>query len=70
VPLLISTVFLKHQPLYLDPGTGSFLFQMLLAALMGILLAVKIYWRKIKGFFKKSQPDQANIKINPDDKDE
>lgn len=42
--------------LYLDPGSGSFLFQLLIAALIGAGIALRAYWGKIKGLFgKKSQ---------------
>lgn len=41
---------------YLDPGSGSFLLQLLIGVLMGGALAVKIYWRKIVAFFKKESP--------------
>lgn len=46
---------------YLDPGSGSFLIQLLLAAGLGIGVAVKMYWTKIKGFFggKKSNPNST-----------
>jgi len=37
---------------YIDPGTGSFMLQMALAALFGALFAVKHYWRRIKFFLK------------------
>jgi len=36
---------------YLDPGTGSYIFQVLVAAVIGGLFTIKIYWRKIKNFF-------------------
>ncbi len=36
---------------YLDPGTGSYLFQILIAALVGGLFAVKIFWGRISAFF-------------------
>lgn len=39
---------------YLDPGSGSFIIQMLIAGLLGLSVAVRIYWRKIKLLFKKS----------------
>lgn len=53
--------------LYLDPGSGSFLIQLLLAAALGIGVAVKLYWAKIKRLFggDKSTPPQ-----DPDEKDE
>lgn len=36
---------------YLDPGSGSFIFQLLIGTLLGGLVAIKIYWKKIKSFF-------------------
>ena len=36
---------------YLDPGSGSFLVQILIAALLGIGVAVRASWGKIKGWF-------------------
>lgn len=38
---------------YLDPGTGSFIFQMLIAGALGGLLALKLFWHSIKTFFAK-----------------
>lgn len=35
---------------YLDPGTGSILLQGLIAAVAGGLVAVKLYWGKVKQF--------------------
>jgi len=36
---------------YLDPGTGSYFFQIIIASLLGMLFAIKIFWRKIKDSF-------------------
>ena len=36
---------------YLDPGTGSYVLQVLLAAFVGIAFTAKIYWAKIKMIF-------------------
>ena len=36
---------------YLDPGSGSFLIQLLIAALLGLGIAVRASWGKIKGWF-------------------
>lgn len=47
--------------LYLDPGSGSFLIQLLLAAGLGLGVAVKMYWSKIKSIFKgkKVEPTET-----------
>ncbi|MFW5713982.1 MAG: hypothetical protein ACOCYU_04855 [Brevefilum sp.] len=47
-------LFLKPL-MYLDPGSGSFIIQMLLAGLLGIAVAVRIYWKKIVKFFQKDK---------------
>ena len=36
---------------YLDPGSGSFLIQLLIAALLGLAVAVRASWSRIKGWF-------------------
>ncbi len=47
---------------YLDPGSGSFLIQLLIAALLGIGVAVRASWGRIKGWF--------GVKPNVDDDDD
>ena len=36
---------------YLDPGTGSYVFQLLIAALLGRAFLLKVFRGRIKGFF-------------------
>ena len=35
---------------YLDPGTGAFILQMLIAGALTAGASVKIFWHRIKGF--------------------
>ena len=49
---VIDLSFPRHAYAYLDPGTGSYLLQMLLAALLGGLFAIKLFWGRIKNFLK------------------
>ena len=55
--LLLAALFLLGlQPkayAYLDPGSGSFFIQMLLAALVGLSFTIKTFWKKIKEFLIK-----------------
>ena len=37
---------------YLDPGTGSYVLQLALAAIVGTLFALRLFWTRIKAFFK------------------
>ena len=41
---------------YHDLGTGSLVLQSLVAALAGIGLTVRLYWKRIKAAFGKTQP--------------
>jgi hypothetical protein len=43
---------LPIPPGYLDPGSGSYLIQLLIAALVGIGFAIKLYWRRITAAFR------------------
>lgn len=54
--LAALTVFGCFQPsayAYLDPGSGSYLFQILLSFILGAIFSLKIFWKKIAGFFTK-----------------
>ena len=42
--------------LYLDPGSGSILIQLLVAALLGSGLFIRSQWTKIKKIFGKDVP--------------
>ena len=36
---------------YLDPGSGSFILQAIVAALLGSALALRVFWGKFRAFF-------------------
>ena len=38
---------------YLDPGSGSYLLQLLIAGALGGLFALRMFWGRIKGFFTR-----------------
>ena len=38
---------------YIDPGSGTLLLQMLVGALVGVGIALKLYWFKIKEKFSR-----------------
>ena len=51
--LSVIFVLASMQPAhaYLDPGTGAMVLQLLLGGLAGMLLAVKLYFSKIKSLW-------------------
>ena len=38
---------------YLDPGSGSFLVNAVVTALIGSALAIKMFWHRVKAFFSR-----------------
>ncbi len=38
---------------YIDPGTGSYIVQVLIASVVAIGLGMKVFWNSIRNFFDK-----------------
>ena len=49
--LLSRGFFVSDAYAYLDPGTGSVILQALIGVIAGVLIALKIYWYKLKEKF-------------------
>jgi len=50
----------KEKNMYIDPGSGSVILQVVLAALLGVGVTIKLFWGKIKSLFsQKKEEDQA-----------
>ena len=46
---------------YIDPGTGSFVIQGIIAAVVGAGFAIKMFWHRIKAFLTgKPMPTEAD----------
>ena len=56
--------------IYLDPGSGSFLIQLLIAALAGAGIAIAISWGRIKRFFSKNKHVDGEKNVDEDEDDE
>ena len=50
---------MKILLLYIDPGSGSYLVQMIIAGVLAGLFYFKSLWWKIKSFFTKNKKDDA-----------
>ena len=51
--LLLQLIMSSSASAYIDPGTGSYLFQMLMAGLLSSMFAVKMFWRNIRVYFSR-----------------
>lgn len=51
--ILLALLFLpaRNSHAYLDPGSGSYMLQLIIAGIAGFLFSIKMFWRHIKNFF-------------------
>jgi hypothetical protein len=49
---------MKSSFLYIDPGSGSYLVQVIIAAVLGGLFYVKRIWWRFKSFFTKRKKEE------------
>lgn len=50
VSFLIVLLLNCSAEAYIDPGTGSYVFQLLIAGLLGAAFTAKVFWRRIAAF--------------------
>lgn len=60
--ITIIYLFLLPKPThaYLDPGSGSYLFQILIAGILGSSFFVKKAYKKVKEFFDHHSREKSN----------
>ena len=46
--IIFNVAYYDRAYAYIDPSTGSYILQLVLAGLLGALFTVKIFWKKIK----------------------
>ena len=50
---LVSPILLRLAYGYLDPGTGSYIIQLLIGGLLGGLFAIGLFWKRVIAFVKR-----------------
>ena len=56
--------------LYLDPGSGSFLIQLLLGAGLSLAVAAKLFWGRIKEVFTGKKEESTAVSEESDESDQ
>jgi len=51
--ILLSVIWTKDAHAYLDPGTGSYIIQIVIAGIFAGWLTIKVLYRKVINFFSK-----------------
>lgn len=72
--IVFSSLVVAPASAYIDPGTGSYVFQILVAALFSGLYAIKLYWQKLKDYLTGAKkegtpPEPASPKTPPQPKE-
>lgn len=53
--LVLGAILLAgNAAAYIDTGTGSYVLQIAVAALVGLAFSVKVFWKKIAAFLRKT----------------
>lgn len=63
VAVLVAALGMAAAPAYayLDPGTGSYVFQMAVAALVSAGFVVRAYWHRLRSLFgRRDRPRPAS----------
>ena len=55
VLLALFGIHIQSAYAYIDPGTGSMVVQVLIGALVGLSIAIKVYWYKLKEKFMRKK---------------
>ncbi|MBN2800310.1 MAG: hypothetical protein JXX28_14310 [Deltaproteobacteria bacterium] len=54
VPLLLLALLLPRRAFaYLDPATGSMIFQGAVAGILALTFTLKMYWKQLRSFFRR-----------------
>jgi len=56
--LLLTLLLAKNAHAYLDPGTGSYMIQIILGTVAAGFFAIKHYWRRIIALIQRNKIDE------------
>lgn len=59
--LCLSLVVVSPAAAYLDPGTGSVIFQAVIAGAMAASVGIKVFWSRIRRLFVRNEGRQEDV---------
>lgn len=68
--VVLGTLLPMPAQAYLDPGTGGMLLQLLVGAIAGSIVFLRLKWTQVKGFFSRKQhsPDNPSSRVAEESK--
>jgi len=73
LPLLLINDYLNLGVLifaYLDPGSGSFILQLIIAGFAGLMFVLRGYWSRLLGLFKNRPPKRETRSNDTNESDQ
>ena len=47
--------------LYTDPGTGTLILQLLIAAFLGVFFYIRFFFKRVGGFFSRKKNEDSQV---------
>ena len=67
--VILYAFLMRPAYAYLDPGTGSFILQMLVAGILGAMFTIKMYWYRFKSWLAKLFGKEVDSSANLEESD-
>ena len=59
--IIVVLVFPRSAHAYVDPGTGSYVLQIVIAGIAAASFSLKLFWGRIKAYFSGPPPKEEDI---------
>ena len=60
-----SSLVIPVANAYIDPGSGSFIVQMAIGALLGVSVTLKMFWGRFMAFFSRRKQADHEVEKPP-----
>ncbi len=61
ITLVVVLSWTATAQAYIDPGSGSMLVQLLLGGAAGVVIAIRVYWRRLITRFRSKPPERPGV---------
>jgi hypothetical protein len=60
--LLLLAASVRPVEAYVDPGSASYVFQLLVGTALGAIFALRMYWERVKTFVRTHLPGSRTVR--------
>jgi hypothetical protein len=62
VVMLLVVIAERPAEAYIDPGSASYVFQLVAGTLLGAVFALRMYWDRVKTFMRAHLPGSRTVR--------